>query len=76
MRKQYYNDVIIIVAAFLNAIIVILINFFDDVCAKSFAHQIIASIFKHILIFLLTIIDHKYDLNFIILFYIKCFSCI
>ena len=75
MRKRYDDDVIMIIIAILNAIIVIFVDFFNDVCAKSSARQIIISIFEYVLIFLLTIIDHKYDLNLIISLYIKSLSC-
>ena len=75
MRKPYDNDVIVIVVAFSNAIIIIFVDFFDNVYAKSFVRQIIASIFEHVLTFLLTIIDHKYDLTLIISLYIKSCSC-
>ena len=75
MRKRFENDVIIIVTVFSNAIIIIFVNFFDDVCAKSSTRQIIISTFEHILTFLLTIINHKYNFNLIISLYIKSFSC-
>ena len=71
MRKRYDDDVIVIVVAFLSAIIIIFVDLFDNVCAKSSAYQIVILIFKHILILLLTIIDHKYDFNLVISFYIK-----
>ena len=75
MRKRYDDDVIVIVAVFSNAIIVIFVDFFDNVCTKSFARQIVVSTFDYVLTFLLTIIDHKYDLNLIISLYIKFLSC-
>ena len=75
MRKQYDNDVIMVVTAFLNAIIIIFVDFFDDICAKSSVRQIITSIFEHVLILFLTIIDYKYNFNLIISFYIKSSSC-
>ena len=46
-----------IVATFINAIIVIFVDFFENVCTDSFAHQIIISIFEYVLTFVLTIID-------------------
>ena len=51
MWKRYDDDVIVIVAAFLSAIIVIFINLFDNACAISFVYQIIVSICKYVLIF-------------------------
>ena len=75
MRKRYDNDIIVIVVAFSNTIIVIFIDLFDNACAKLSARQIIVSTFKHILILLLTIIDHRYDFNLVISLYIKSFSC-
>ena len=74
MRKRYGDDVIVVVAAFSSAIIIIFVDLFDDVCAKSSARQIIASTFKHVLILFLIIIDHKYDLNLAISLYIKSSS--
>ena len=74
MRKRYGNDVIVIVAAFSNAIIVIFVDLSDDVCAKSSTRQIIASAFKHVLALLLIIINHKYDSNLVISLYIKSSS--
>ena len=47
--------------------------FFDDVYVMISAHQIVALIFKHVLILFLTIIDYIYDFNSIILFYIISF---
>ena len=67
MRKRYGDDVIVIVAAFSNAIIVIFVDLIDNASAKSSVRQIV-SIFKHVLTFFLTIIDHKSDLNLIISF--------
>ena len=75
MRKQYDDDVIMIVVAFLSAINIIFVNLFYNACAKSSARQIIVSTFEHVLILLLTIIDHKYDFNLIISLYIKSSSC-
>ena len=71
MRKRYDDDVIVIVAAFSSAIIVILVDLFDDACAKSPARQIDALTFEHVLTFLLIIIDHKHDFNLVISLYIK-----
>ena len=71
MRKRYDDNVIVIVAAFSSAIIVILVDLFDDVYAKSSARQIVTSTFKHVLTFFLIIIDHKYDFNLVISLYIK-----
>ena len=75
MRKRYGGNMIMIVVAFLSAIIIIFVDLFNDACAKSSARQIITSIFKHILILFLPIIDHKYNFNLIVSFYIKSFSC-
>ena len=75
MRKQYDNDVIIIVTAFSNEMNIIFIDLFDDTCVKLSVCQIIALIFKHILTFLLIIIDHKYDFTLVISLYIKFSSC-
>ena len=74
MRKRYDDDVIVIIAAFSNAIIIIFVDLFDDACAKSSARQIITSTFEHVLTLLLIIIDHKYDFNLIISLYIKSSS--
>ena len=71
MRKRYDDNVIMIVVAFSNAIIVIFVDFFDDACTESSVRQIITSTFEHILILFLTIIDYKYDFNLIISLYIK-----
>ena len=75
MRKRYDDDVIIIVVAFLSAIIVIFVDLFDDACVKLSARQIVISTFEHILTFLLTIIDHKYNFNLIVSLYITSSSC-
>ena len=48
---------------------------FDDVCAKTFIHQIVALTFKHVLILFLTIINHICDLSLTILSYIKSLFC-
>ena len=71
MRKRYGDDVIVIVAAFSNAIIAIFVDLSDDACAKSSARQIVASIFEHVLALFLIIIDHKYDFNLAISLYTK-----
>ena len=75
MRKQYDDDLIVIVTAFSNIIIILFVDLFDDACAKSSARQITTLTFEHILIFFLTIIDYKYNFNLIISFYIKFLSC-
>ena len=75
MRKRYHDDVIVIIAVFSSAIFIIFVDLFDDACVKSFARQIIILIFEHVLTFFLTIINHKYDFNLIISFYIKSSSC-
>ena len=75
MRKRYEDDVIVIVAAFLSVMIIIFVDIFDDVCAKSSARQIIILIFEHILTLFLTIIDYKDDFNLIISLYIKFSYC-
>ena len=58
MRKRYEDDIIVIVVAFSSAIIVIFLDLFDDACTKSSVRQIFISIFKHILILFLTMLDH------------------
>ena len=75
MQKQYNDDIAVIVIAFSSAIIIIFVDLFDDVCAKSSVCQIIISILEYVLILLLTIIDHKYGFNLIISLYIKSLSC-
>ena len=74
MRKRYGGDVIVIVVAFSSVIIIIFVDLFDDVCAKSFARQIVVSTFEYVLTLFLIIIDHKYNFNLIISLYIKSFS--
>ena len=66
MRKRYDNNVIMIVVAFSNAIIIIFVNLFNNACMKSSVHQIIISIFEYVLTLFLTIVNHKYDFNLII----------
>ena len=75
MQKRYDDDAIMIVVAFLNTIIIIFVNVFDDVCAESSAYQIIILAFKHVLTLFLIIIDHKYNFNLIISLYIKSSFC-
>ena len=75
MRKRYDNDMIVIFIVFSNTIIVIFVDLFDNVCVKSSASQITILTFKHILTFLLTIIDYKYDFNLVISLYIKFSFC-
>ena len=76
MQKRYNDDVIVIIFAFSNAIIIIFVDLFDNVYAKSSVRQIVISVFEYVLTFPLTIIDHKYDFNLVISLFILAFNSI